>query len=32
MLDHSGFSEGQQDHLVAGWSANYREPLTEYLG
>lgn len=31
VLDHSGFPEGQQDHLAAGWTANYWEPLTKYF-
>ncbi len=32
VLDHSGFPDGQQEHLAAGWGANYWEPLTKYLG
>ena len=32
VLDHTSFPEGQQDHLAAGWHANYWEPLTKYLG
>jgi uncharacterized protein YndB with AHSA1/START domain len=31
ILDHSGFPDGQQDHLAAGWGANYWEPLTRYF-
>jgi uncharacterized protein YndB with AHSA1/START domain len=31
VLDHSGFPDGQQDHLAAGWAANYWEPLTKYF-
>jgi uncharacterized protein YndB with AHSA1/START domain len=31
VLDHSGFPDGQQEHLAAGWAANYWEPLTKYL-
>ena len=31
VLDHSGFPEGQQEHLAAGWGANYWEPLTKYF-
>jgi uncharacterized protein YndB with AHSA1/START domain len=31
VLDHSGFPDGQQDHLAAGWGANYWEPLTKYF-
>lgn len=32
ILDHSGFPDGQHDHLAAGWAANYWEPLTRYFG
>jgi uncharacterized protein YndB with AHSA1/START domain len=32
VLDHSGFPDGQQEHLAAGCGANYWEPLTKYLG
>jgi uncharacterized protein YndB with AHSA1/START domain len=31
VLDHSGFPDGQQDHLASGWTANYWEPLTKYF-
>jgi uncharacterized protein YndB with AHSA1/START domain len=31
-LDHSGYPDGQTEHLAAGWGANYWEPLTKYLG
>lgn len=31
VLDHAGFPDGQQDHLAAGWTANYWEPLTKYF-
>ena len=31
VLDHSGFPEAQTEHLAAGWSANYWEPLTKYF-
>lgn len=31
VLDHSGFPDGQEAHLAAGWSANYWEPLTKYF-
>src|SRR4051794_35972578 len=27
VFDHDGFPEGQQEHLAAGWHANYWEPL-----
>jgi uncharacterized protein YndB with AHSA1/START domain len=32
VLDHSGFPDGMEEHLSAGWGANYWEPLTKYLG
>jgi uncharacterized protein YndB with AHSA1/START domain len=31
VLDHSSFPPEQQEHLAAGWSANYWEPLTKYF-
>ncbi len=31
VLDHSGFPDGQQEHLAAGWGTNYWEPLTKYF-
>ena len=31
VFDHSGFPEGQAEHLAAGWKANYWEPLKKYL-
>jgi uncharacterized protein YndB with AHSA1/START domain len=31
VLEHSGFPEAQAEHLAAGWSANYWEPLTKYF-
>jgi uncharacterized protein YndB with AHSA1/START domain len=31
VLDHSSFPEAQQEHLAAGWAANYWEPLTKYF-
>lgn len=31
VLDHSAFPQGQEEHLAAGWSANYWEPLTKYF-
>jgi uncharacterized protein YndB with AHSA1/START domain len=31
ILDHRGFPDGTGEHLVAGWKANYWEPLQEYL-
>lgn len=32
VFDHSGFPEGQGEHLASGWEANYWEPLRKYLG
>jgi activator of HSP90 ATPase len=29
VLDHSGYPEGEHDHLSAGWRANYFEPLAK---
>jgi activator of HSP90 ATPase len=31
VLDHTGFSEGDFDHLNAGWYSHYWEPLNGYL-
>jgi len=31
VLDHAGFPEGQQEHLAAGWTTNYWEPLKKYF-
>lgn len=31
VLDHTGFPEGEHDHLASGWGANYWEPLKRYL-
>src|SRR3954470_6855754 len=30
-LDHSGFPEGQSEHLEAGWEVNYWSRLREHL-
>jgi uncharacterized protein YndB with AHSA1/START domain len=30
-MDHSGFPEGEAEHLAGGWQANYWEPLRLYL-
>lgn len=30
-FDHTGFPQGQADHLLAGWKGNYWEPLTKFL-
>ena len=31
VFDHTGFPQGEGDHLAAGWSVNYWEPLRKYL-
>lgn len=31
VFDHSGFPEGQGQHLADGWKAHYWEPLEKYL-
>jgi uncharacterized protein YndB with AHSA1/START domain len=31
VFDHTGFPEGQAEHLAEGWTGNYWEPLTKYL-
>jgi len=31
VLDHTGFPEGDFDHLNPGWRMRYWEPLTKYL-
>ena len=31
VFDHTGFPEGERDHLAAGWEANYWEPLARHL-
>ena len=31
VFDHTGFPDGQGEHLDAGWKANYWEPLKKYL-
>jgi len=31
VLDHSGFPEGDYDHLLFGWNSHYWEPLKKYL-
>jgi activator of HSP90 ATPase len=30
-FDHTGFPEGQGQHLAEGWQTNYWEPLKKYL-
>lgn len=31
VFDHWGFPEGTRDHLDAGWTTRYWEPLSKYL-
>lgn len=31
-FDHNGFPESEAEHLEAGWSQNYWNPLEKYLG
>ena len=31
VLDHTGFPEGEFDHLGTGWKSHYIEPLKKYL-
>ena len=31
VFDHTGFPQGQAQHLAEGWKANYWEPLQKYL-
>ena len=32
VFDHTGFPNGQGEHLAQGWRTNYWEPLRKYLG
>jgi activator of HSP90 ATPase len=32
VFDHEGFPADQQEHLAAGWIANYWDPLRKHLG
>ena len=32
LFDHTGFPEGQAEHLGKGWHANYWEPLLKLVG
>ena len=32
VFDHTGFPNGQAEHLAGGWKVNYWEPLEKYLG
>jgi activator of HSP90 ATPase len=31
IFDHTGFPNGEGQHLADGWKANYWEPLQKYL-
>ncbi|WP_169084696.1 SRPBCC domain-containing protein [Paenibacillus sp. PL91] len=31
VFDHSGFPEGQGEHLGSGWHTNYWEPIAKQL-
>ncbi|WP_226658932.1 SRPBCC family protein [Pseudalkalibacillus hwajinpoensis] len=31
VFDHTGFPEGQAEHLTGGWTENYWNPLRTYL-
>jgi activator of HSP90 ATPase len=31
ILDHTGFPEGQYDHLSDGWNSHYWQPLAKFL-
>jgi activator of HSP90 ATPase len=31
ILDHTGFPEGDYDHLFEGWNSHYWQPLAKYL-
>lgn len=31
LFDHTGFPQGQGQHLAEGWKANYWDPLAKYL-
>lgn len=30
-FDHTGFPEGEEEHLAKGWHTNYWEPMQKYL-
>lgn len=32
VFDHTGFPQGQAQHLAEGWKGNYWEPLEKYFG
>jgi activator of HSP90 ATPase len=31
VFDHTGFPNGDAEHLLEGWNTNYWEPLRKYL-
>lgn len=31
VFDHTGFPQGDADHLLTGWNGNYWEPLAKFL-
>jgi activator of HSP90 ATPase len=31
VLDHTGYPDGDHDHLSQGWAANYFEPFAKYF-
>jgi hypothetical protein len=31
ILDHTGFPEGDYDHLAYGWNTRYWKPLKKFL-
>lgn len=31
VLDHTGFPEGQDEHLAPGWQSNYWDPLQKFF-
>jgi activator of HSP90 ATPase len=32
VFDHTGYPDGERDHLADGWDANYWGPLARHLG
>ena len=31
VFDHTGFPEGEEEHLTTGWYSNYWDPMHKYL-
>ena len=31
VLDHTGFPQGEYDHLYPGWKLRYWDPIKKYL-